>query len=309
MLWRCQERVWSLTSNVLSIGTEVACRGHLIEVLLKRFPKGKHGLTQQAIDNKDKQNYGSIELLIQPGVAECLNELIVSRSSGTVIYQSMMRDIGDCLFDKLICPLDRLYKIWKAIFFRRIWRKWLSMTENDHFITNNAYLCIQLNGHMLTNLVHNVANGTFPYSHPNLYEYGYAVLRHVRNFFVLRSTTPTFSTIANFSFKGILGKIHKLQFISSCKAYETIPFPRLQRRIFQVKNESARMFEIPAQESIVRKILQSKDDAVCQAIKRGMSLTSWKYRDLVRPRGIQRHLTNDTLPMPRPRGMQSHLTN
>ena len=86
-------------SNILSIGTEVACRGYLVEVL-KRFFKEKHGFTQKAIDNKDKQNYSSIEFLIKCSVAECLKELKISRSFGTVIYLSLMRDIRDCFFDQ-----------------------------------------------------------------------------------------------------------------------------------------------------------------------------------------------------------------
>ena len=270
-------------SNLLSIGTEVACRGHLVEVL-KRFSKEKHGLRQKAIDNKDKQNYSSIELLIKPSVAECLKELKISRSSGTVIYLSLMRDIRDCFFDQSICSLDRLYKIWKVIiFFLRIWRTWLcknSLTEGDHFITNNAYLCIELNGHMFTNLVYNVVNGTFPPEALRVWLCGSQACEQL--FRILRSMTPTFSTIVNFSLKGILEKIHKLQFISSCEADETVIFPRLQRRILQVRNESQNTFEIPALESIARKILERKDDAVSQAIMCDMNLDSWNDNDLVK---------------------------
>ncbi len=61
-------------SNIVSIGAEHACRGHLIEVL-KRFPKARHGLTQQAIDNKEKQNYGSVTLLVKPCDEDCLKEI------------------------------------------------------------------------------------------------------------------------------------------------------------------------------------------------------------------------------------------
>ena len=47
-------------SNILSFGTEIACRAHLVEVL-KKFPKATHGLTQRSIDNKDKQTGPSLE--------------------------------------------------------------------------------------------------------------------------------------------------------------------------------------------------------------------------------------------------------
>lgn len=40
-------------SNIISLGSEFACRGHLTEVL-KLFPKARHGLTERAVDNRDK---------------------------------------------------------------------------------------------------------------------------------------------------------------------------------------------------------------------------------------------------------------
>lgn len=84
-----------MPSNVISIGSQVACRGHLLEVL-KRFPKAKHRLSQRSLADKDKQNYSSINLLVKPCVEECLNELNTTmRTTGTVIYLRMMRDIRD----------------------------------------------------------------------------------------------------------------------------------------------------------------------------------------------------------------------
>ncbi len=56
-----------IPSNILSMGTVVACKGHLLQVL-KSFSKDKHGLTHRAIDSKDKQNFTSIDLLVSPCV-------------------------------------------------------------------------------------------------------------------------------------------------------------------------------------------------------------------------------------------------
>ena len=130
-----------MPSNILSIGAEVACRGHLVEVL-KQFPKGRHRLTQKSIDCKDKQNYSSIELLVSESVEKCLRESPCSlRTHGTVVYLQLMRDIKNSMFDKSLKPIKRLYLVWKAIFFLRIWRTWLAeqgLPEGDHFITSNA---------------------------------------------------------------------------------------------------------------------------------------------------------------------------
>ena len=52
------------SSNIIVLGDETACRGHL-EQVLKKFSKSEHGLTSQIIENKDKQNYESIEVLVK----------------------------------------------------------------------------------------------------------------------------------------------------------------------------------------------------------------------------------------------------
>ena len=51
------------------------------------------------------------------------------------------------------------------MFFLRIWRRWLkdnSRSEKYHFVTNNAYVCVEINAHMMLQLIYNVINGVFP---------------------------------------------------------------------------------------------------------------------------------------------------
>ena len=55
-------------SNLIILGKETACPGHL-QQLLKYFSKSEHGLTQQALQNKDKQNHDSIETLVSDDVS------------------------------------------------------------------------------------------------------------------------------------------------------------------------------------------------------------------------------------------------
>ncbi len=112
-------------SSLMWLGSETACRGHLVE-LIKKLPKSQHGLSDRTIDPRDKQNYSSIELLLHQCVDKSLAELHTSvKANGTRIYLHMMNDIRDSLLNRSIRPLDRLYKIWKTVFFLRIWRRWL----------------------------------------------------------------------------------------------------------------------------------------------------------------------------------------
>ena len=57
--------------------------------------------------------------------------------------------------------------------------------------------------------------------------------------------TSTFSTIVNFSVKGILERVHKLNFLASVEASEDIIFPRVKRRLLQIKKETKETLEVP----------------------------------------------------------------
>lgn len=187
-------------SNLIAIGDEVACRAHLVQVC-NDYPKAEHGLTRQVLENKDKQNYSSIEVLLSTNVELSLQK--VERSKGTLVYLWLMRNIRDAFFDKSITPLQRISLIWQTIFFLRIWRVWLNengYSESDQFITQNAYVCTEINAHLLVNIVYNVINGNLPKESLRLWTYGSQACE--QTFRLLRSMTSTFSTIINFSMKG-----------------------------------------------------------------------------------------------------------
>ena len=192
-------------SNLITIGDEVACRAHFAQGL-KIFSKADHGLTQQMIDNKDKQNYSSIEVLLSHGVEECLTKMeSKDRTKGTLVYLWLMRNIRDSFFDKSISPLQRVLFMWRTIFFLRIWRVWLhenGYSESDYFITQNAYACTELNGHLIINIIYNIIHNKFPKESLRVWTYGSQACE--QSFRLLRSMTPTFSTIVNFSMKGMI---------------------------------------------------------------------------------------------------------
>jgi len=71
-----------------------------------------------------------------------------------------MQCVVDSYLDKSLSPLARLEKIWYANFFVRYWRQWILLSEQytlqQNFITNNAYLCIELNAHALITFLLNI---------------------------------------------------------------------------------------------------------------------------------------------------------
>ena len=63
-------------SNLIQLGAEIGCPSHLRKVC-NDLPKKHHGLTKQVMDNKDKQNYVSIPILVGDDLKECLLKWLV----------------------------------------------------------------------------------------------------------------------------------------------------------------------------------------------------------------------------------------
>ena len=104
-----------------------------------------------------------------------------------------MRNIRDAVFNKALSPITRLHYIWRTVYFLRIWCIWLTenwYTESEHFVTQNAYRCFEINAHMMTNTVVNVIKGRFPKDTLRFWLSGSQACE--QTFRLLRSMTPTF---------------------------------------------------------------------------------------------------------------------
>ena len=273
-----------LPSNILVLGNETACSTHM-NLVVNEFSKEEHGLSIRSIDIKDKQNYSSIELMLKDGVFQCLRKLGKKiNTSGTILYLNLMKNIRDAFLDKSISPRERLYLSWKTLFFIRVWRVWLKRNgynELDHFVSGNVYVCVELNSHMLLNLIYNVVKGIFPPESLRTWLSGSQGCEET--FRMLRSMTPTFSTIVNFSIKGIIQRIHKLNHLSSVESSESIIFPRVKRRLLQFKEKGKGTLDMDglSLESLESVIPEAKKDAAKLCEEVGMVLERYDDMDLV----------------------------
>ena len=187
-----------------------------------------------------------------------------------------MRKIRDATFNKAISPLKRIYLIWYSVYFLRIWRTYLlkeGYIETEHFITQNSYLCIELNGHTILNTVINVVKGIFPVCALRFWLAGSQSCE--QKFRLLRAMTPTSSSIINFTLKGVLHRLHKLSYLSFCKASDDIVFPRVQRKNLQLNEETENTFKLPTLQDILDCVENSKADAINVAKLCGISLTDY----------------------------------
>ena len=131
--------------------------------------------------------------------------------------------------------------------FCRIWRKWINemkYPEKDHFLTDNVYSCIEINAHLILCLVITVIEGKLPKQCLCVWTTGSQACEQM--FRLLRSVSGTFSTMVNFTLKGILERINKLNYIASIECTDEIVFPRVKRRLLQLNEESNETLSVPS---------------------------------------------------------------
>ena len=100
------------------------------------------------------------------------------------------------------------------MFFFRYWGQWLlsvpSYSLGNNFITRNAYLCIELNAHVLIIFMRTLRDH---------YSDGAALFSPLKlgsqscekTFRAVRSMTTTFSTVINVGMLGLIRRLHRLQ--------------------------------------------------------------------------------------------------
>ena len=231
----------------------------------------------RCIDPKDKQNFESVATLVSSNVLKSLEDCKKDmRTQGTIFYLKMMRNVRDAILNKSL-PTIRVYLKWKTIFILRIWRTWLEENgyhENEHFITPNAYTCIEINGHLMVNIALKVASGMLPPESLRFWKTGSQSCEQM--FRLLRSMTPTFSKIINFTLKGMLDRVHKITFMAAMEASGEIDFPRAKRRLLQLKEESDIMLQAPsATEVYTNCFMEAKNDAISECRQCSMEISSY----------------------------------
>ena len=270
-----------LPSNIIVLGNHPACSAHL-NFVQSNYPKERHGLSLRALDVRDKQNYSSIGIILSDAVFQCLQEVDGTLDvKGTIVYMNLMKDIRDAFLNKEISPSQRILLAWRSVFFLRIWRVWLKengIDEKDHFVTNNIYICVELNCHLLLNLVYNVKSGVFPVESLRLWFIGSQACEELYR--ILRAMTPMFSTILNFSVKGVLQRIHNKNHLSTLESSEELSFPRAKRRLLQYKEESPCTFAVDDLD-ILEWVCKAKQEAINTANKLGMTLPSYDDAKLI----------------------------
>lgn len=110
-------------SICLPLGNKQISVGHL-KLLINTVKIDKHGLVLKDICPDDRQNYRSVEKMLDPRVSEQLKKNIPD-SEATVFYLKLLSDIKG-FEDPSLLPEDLLYRMLHTAFFFRIWKWWLN---------------------------------------------------------------------------------------------------------------------------------------------------------------------------------------
>lgn len=239
--------------------------------------KGQSGLTPSVISPADRQNSASVEKICDLRVRELLEQYIKD-SNGTVAYLKILESSMSAFLSLNIPPLERVNRIWYAIHMLRIWRtnilKHKTFTLDVNFITTNLYACIELNGHSLIALLLYLKEIGAPHCFfPPLY--GSQPCEHT--FRLIRSMTPTNSTVVNCSTKGFIERTQHLQYANQLITVDLSKyvFPDLNAKVERSLKSSEVIKELPTEDEIIKTVELAKNRAIQDAAALGLSTKAY----------------------------------
>lgn len=149
-------RNWLLKPDiVLPMGRIYVSINHLRSLLLN-VHKSVHGLNRTDVYPYDRMDVQSFRKIIDDRVIEALQKH-VNDSDATIKYLKICFDVTSAFLQLDLAPLDRIFRIWKALYFLRIWRGYIKASYSyslaDNFISPNAYTCIEINARNLIILI------------------------------------------------------------------------------------------------------------------------------------------------------------
>lgn len=135
---------------ILPLGTHRINIGHL-KSLMADVQKSIHGLCQ-SVCPIDRMNFSSFQKITDDRVIQSMSNNVIG-SEATVKYLKMCMEVTSSYLDFELTLLERVFRIWHALFFIRIWRKNIIASKSyqlkENFISSNAYTCIEINAQNL----------------------------------------------------------------------------------------------------------------------------------------------------------------
>lgn len=238
-----------------------------LKFLVDHLSKDQHQLTDTVLNPIDKQNFQSVLRLCDENVINLL-KLHVPNSIATIKFLEITHNIIESYMNPGLSPLERIYKIWYAVFVLRIWRHSIKLNQSlsleESFLTLNCYSCIEINAHSLVliglNLKERKMDQLFL---PHLFE-----SQPCESFFrKIRSMTGAYSTVTNCSIKEMLGRINRIRFLDESALNSEIGFPRIKKtQTYMNRNEHT----LPMLKDVYNTIERARSEALDFALEIGL---------------------------------------
>lgn len=255
-----------LLNKELAMGTSKVSIDHL-KSLVKNIQKSVHGLSQNDVNPTDRMNFQSFRKIVENRVIEALQH--IPNSAGTIQYLNICNDVTSS-FSKLdMTPSERLLRMWRSVFFLRIWRKFIlsskAYTLGDHFITTNAYMCIEINARNLIVLMKKFRDSNTPKEFlPTLFDSQSCeeIFRHFRSMGTAQYTKINFSL---YDLLNMISRVEAQNDISYFKLQNTgISFPH-------VRQGKTTIYQLPSDSEIKDIMITAKEIAIIRAKQFGMT--------------------------------------
>lgn len=255
-------------SILLPMGSQQVSVAYL-KILLNEVGKEIHGLIWSDICTEDRQNYSSLEKIMQNRVLKAL-EKYVPESDATVKYLRFCKDITQSFLNVNLSPLERISMIWRSLYFARAWRTWIKMHSSykldDNFISDNAFACLEINAYGILHLITKFRDS----NEPHLFLTSLFSSQQCENLFrQLRSMTTANWTKINFSLNELLHMVGRIQLQNEICYFK---LPNINPKISQIEKQPT--FELPSNEEIKAELNRAFDYALSEAARFGMSVNS-----------------------------------
>ncbi|CAF4104475.1 unnamed protein product [Rotaria sp. Silwood2] len=220
--WR--NRLLSATAE-LCLGNQSISINHLHDIIENdTYSKLDHGLTKSDINPKDRQNFSSCLKLTSNDLFNILNATADTR--GTLLYFQVLKMIIVAYIEKTTTIVERLRSAWCVVFFCRLWFTWIKFktfnltqtrknNKSRYFITQPAYLSVEINAHNLLYLILLVKQKQLPPQALNIPIFNSQACESIfRN---TRALSGIYSTIVNFTVHDFLRRAQRLSLLNDIK--------------------------------------------------------------------------------------------
>lgn len=256
----------------LSIGNKSVKVKHLKD-LVKNVNKSIHGLNASEVAPTDRQNFTSFQKILQDRVIIAL-EQNENDSEGTVKYLQLCKDITSSYLEYDLTPLERILRMFRAVYFLRLWRNHIIISRNrrlnENFISSNAYTGIELNARNMIALIKKFRNENIPQCFLLTMFDSQTCEKAFRQ---LRSMGTMNYTRINFNSYDILHMIGRIE-VQNDIAYFKLADVDVLFPLSHKKSNKTKIYDLPSDEEIDSMLERAKLEAIEDAQKFGIEQCS-----------------------------------